>query len=73
MPNAPKPAKIQPWKAMKTLEENVNPDLTAEPRLFQSAGGDPLNGAAVSKPMNRATANKDLQGQKQDGPTEQAE
>ncbi|KAI1278575.1 hypothetical protein F5Y07DRAFT_360389 [Xylaria sp. FL0933] len=66
MPEAPKPAKIQPWKAMKTLEEDVNPDLAAGLRLFQTGTGGGSLGAAVSKPMDRATANRGLQPRKQD-------
>ncbi|KAF2120076.1 hypothetical protein BDV96DRAFT_566636, partial [Lophiotrema nucula] len=46
-------SKIQPWKAMKTMEEAVNPDFD-NLQLFKSqttiCGS---SGASVSKPMDR--------------------
>ena len=47
--------KTQPWKSMKSLEEDTNPDLR---KLNNYASAEPTGGstgASVSKPMDRKT------------------
>ncbi|KAF2753097.1 hypothetical protein EJ05DRAFT_480617 [Pseudovirgaria hyperparasitica] len=45
--------KIQPWKALSSLEEADNPDLSERNLRANSPGGG--SGASVSKPVDRDT------------------
>jgi hypothetical protein len=47
--------KTQPWKAMKSLDENPKPDFDNMPKFFKSGTTDPKTGASVSKPLDRNT------------------
>lgn len=52
--------KIQPWKALKSLEEDLNPDPVKlrdfqDPQLSSGCGG-----ASVSKPMDRKTMHENV-------------
>ena len=53
VPQDPSP-KIQPWKAMKSLEENTNPDFSKMKELSTKPTSSTM-GASVSKPMDRRT------------------
>lgn len=53
MPDKPTP-KIQPWKAMKTMEEDLDPDF-GKLKNFQSTEPTCGSGSSVSKPMDRRT------------------
>ncbi|RHZ68075.1 hypothetical protein CDV55_107845 [Aspergillus turcosus] len=56
MDNVPAPIpKIQPWKAMKSMEENTNPNFSKFVATNEVAACD---GSSVSKPMNRKTAHE---------------
>ena len=45
---------IQPWKAMKTMEENPNPNFD-EMKNFRATEPTCGSGSSVSKPMDRRT------------------
>jgi len=45
-------AKIQPWKSMKTMEEDPNPDFS-KMKAFQSSEPTCGSGSSVSRPMDR--------------------
>ncbi|EFX00661.1 hypothetical protein CMQ_7663 [Grosmannia clavigera kw1407] len=50
--------KIQPWKALKTLSEDSNPDLN---KLQKFRSGDDTSGnsgSSVSRPIYRKTAHE---------------
>lgn len=51
--------KVQPWKAMPSLEENVEPN-GSDLKLFYTGNDGPRpQGASVSKPIDRKTQHEE--------------
>ncbi len=45
--------KIQPWKALKTLDENRDPDFSKLQKFVSTEPTMGSSGASVSRPMDR--------------------
>ncbi|OAA70227.1 hypothetical protein ISF_02201 [Cordyceps fumosorosea ARSEF 2679] len=62
--------KIKPWKSMRTLEEDPNPDISGLNALERSqpCGG---SGSSVSKPMDRRTGQSSITAAKLESGTAQ--